>query len=186
MGAADFNTAVSIQGTREEVLAILKIIRAYATEKREQYRAKRNCPYLTHVNISGKDETSVHKSMLNMSDEELLIFIEESNCSVFVEAGGPYGVYMGLQQLSLFHEMAEAAPNAQFQGGMGGFDAGGDSMASFELNEQKLLCKYACHETEFYEDEDFEDDWDEEDCEQEPDWDTEIIYDPILKKNVRN
>ncbi len=190
MGAADFNTSATISGTKEEVFAILKVMHKYATEKREQYREKRNCPYLTHINISGENEFGMHQPISNFTDEELMAFIDSKNCAIFVEAGGPYGVFNTLERVLLFHEMAETAPNATFQGGMGGFDPGGDHCAAFELKDKKLSCKYASRE-HGWEDDEFDEEWDEDDEdenweEEEPDWDTEVIYDPVNKKNVRN
>lgn len=187
MGAADFQSAVEIRGTKEEVFAIAQVMKTYATTKREQYREKRNCPYLTHINICGASEFGLHNPMLNLSDDEILAFIESKNCEISLEAGGPYGVFNGLSHIRMFHEMAEAAPNAYFKGAMGGFDVGGDYLAGFELKDQRLSCKYATnYHGELDEDEDYDDDnWDEEDYEKEPDWDTEVIYDPINKKNVR-
>ena len=49
-----------------------------------------------------------------MSDEELSILIDDSNCAVCAEASGPYGVFGTLDEIFVFEEMAEAAPNAKF------------------------------------------------------------------------
>ena len=85
--------------------------------------------------------------------------------------------------------MAEAAPNATFQGGMGGFDPCGDHCAAFELKDKKLSCKYASREHGWGDDE-FDEEWDEDDDdenwkEEKPDWHTEVVYDPVNKKNVK-
>lgn len=190
MGAADFNTGATIKGTKEEVFAILKVMHSYATDKRQQYREKRNCPYLMSMCIEGENEFGSHKPIGDFSDEELMAYIEEKKYTICVDASGPYGVFNGLEDIDMFHEMAEAAPNATFVGGMGGFDPGADQAASFELKDGLLHCKYAvsyfgdewdedCDEDE--EDWDDEDDWDEE----EPDWGEEVIYDPVKKKYVK-
>ena len=182
MGAADFHTVADIQGTTEEVFAILKVMRTYATEKREQYREKRNCPYFTYMNISGTNESGVHKSLLDLSDDDLKDLIESKKNAVLVEAGGPYGVFNSLRHLTVFHEMAEIAPNATMSGSMSGFGPGGSNVAAFMLKDQRLYCKYATSEC-FEDDEDWEeDDFDEE----EPDWDEEVVYDPIAKKYIKN
>jgi hypothetical protein len=127
--------------------------------------------------------------MSDLSDDELMAYIESKKCTICVEAGGPYGVFGLLEEIHLFHEMAEAAPNASFDGGMGGFGTGGDQFASFELKDGLLYCKYSLpsddewDEDENYdEDDDSDDDWDED---EEPEWDTEEIYDPVKKKYVK-
>lgn len=191
MGAADYNTGANLKGTKEEIFAMLMIMRSYATEKREQYRQKRNCPYFMGVHINGTDDFKLRRDLLIFSDEDLMAFIEENKCNVDVEANGPYGVFGMLDEVDVFHEMAEAAPNAQISGGMGGFGTGGDQYANFELKDGRMVCKYAYpHEDDWDdEDEDFEDDWDEDDDDwdeqEEPDWDEEVIYDPVAKKNVK-
>lgn len=188
MGAADFNTVAKISGTKEEVFAILKVMHSYVTNKREQYREKRNCSYLMSMCISGDNEFGTHRQISDFSDDELLVYIEEKKCAVFVEASGPYGVFGLLEEVNLFHEMAEAAPNASFSGGIGGFGAGGDQFANFELKDGLLYCKYVMPSDD-WDDEDYDEDdedWDEDDDleDEEPDWDEEVVYDPVKKKNV--
>ena len=191
MGAADFNTGAKISGTKEEVFKILTVMRSYAIDKREQYREKRNCPYMMSMNISGDNEFGLHKPINQFSDEELIRFIEEKNCVVCVDASGPYGIFGPLEDVGLFHEMAEAAPSAKFEGGMGGFSTGGDQCASFGLKDGLLYCKYVLpHDDEDWgeDDEDWDDDeWDDDDDweDKEPEWDEEVVYDPVKKKYVK-
>ena len=191
MGAADFNTGVTISGTKEDVFKILKVMYSYATDKREQYREKRNCPYLMSLCISGDNEFGLHKPMSDFSDEELMRFIEEKGCTVCVDASGPYGIFGLLEDVNLFHEMAETAPTAKFEGGMGGFGTGRNQMASFELKDGMLYCKYALpNDDEEWDEEDCDDDdndWDEDEYweNEEPDWDEKVVYDPVKKKYAR-
>lgn len=184
MGAADFNTGATIQGTRDEVFAILKVFHSYATEKHEQYSKKRNCAYLNSVYVGGEKTTGLGNRINFMSDEQLLSMIEENNCTITVNASGPYGRFNSLEDVDLFRDVAEVAPNAKVSGGMGGFDPGGDQCATFELKDGLLYCKYANgYGDECWNDEDWdddEDDWDEE----EPNWDFEEVYDPIKKEVV--
>ena len=191
MGASDFNTGARIQGTNKEVLDILKVIHSYETDKREQYREKRNCPYLMSVQISGDDDDfNQQKHLSDFSDDELIAYIEDKGCVVCVNASGPYGIFGLLEEVDLFHDMAEAAPNATFSGGMGGFGTGGDQCAGFELKDGLLYCKYSLpSDDEWDDDEDYDedDDLDEDDDweDQEPEWDDEVVYDPVKKKNVK-
>ena len=189
MGAADFNTGATIQGTKDEVFAILKVMYSYVTTKREQYREKRNCPYLMSMCINGDNEFGMRRPISDFADDELMAYIEEKKCAICVDASGPYGVFGLLEEIDLFHEMAEAAPNAKFEGGMGGFGTGGDQCANFELKNGLLHCKYSLPSDDWDEDgydDEYEDDWDEDDewADEEPDWDKEVIYDPVKKKYV--
>ena len=81
---------------------------------------------------------------------------------------GPYGVFGLLEEVTLFEEMAEAAPMAYFDGMMAGFNAGGDQAKKGVL-ENKPLHLYIDYP---------DDEWDEE----EEEWDEEMIYDPIAKE----
>lgn len=189
MGAADFNTSAKIKGTKEEVLSILKVLLNYNTTKKEQYNKKRNCPYLTSVYIHGSKEKGMGTRLAPAEDADLLKFIEENNCEIVADASGPYGSFGLLEEVDIFHDMAEAAPTASFSGGMGGFGTGGDQFANFELKDGLLYCKYSLpsddelNEDEYEDDESYDDDDDWED--EEPIWDEEVVYDPIKKKNVK-
>lgn len=190
MGAADFNTGAELRGTNEEIFAMLMVARSYGKEKRAQYQEKRNCPYFMSVYVNEGDEFHLRKNLLNLSDEDLMEFIASRNGVVSFEASGPYGVFNGLDSVDVFHEMAEAAPHAQISGGMGGFSPGGDEYANFELKDGLMVCKYAHPhwDEDFEDDEEFDEDWDDEDDfedMEEPEWDEEIVYDPIAKKNVK-
>ena len=70
--------------------------------------------------------------------------------------------------------------------GMDGFGTGGEQIASYELKDGLMVCKYHAGEPDEW-DED-EEDWDEdewdEDCD-EPAWDYEEVYDPIAKKFIQ-
>lgn len=187
MGAADFNTGALIKGTQEEILAALKIFNKYVTTKHEQYAKERNCAYLMSCYVSYDGEQGMGTRLTNMSEEDLIKFIEEHDNKVLVSASGPYGRFGSLSDVDLFKEIAEAAPHATVSGGMSGFNPGGDQIAAFELENGLMKCKYHEGEQEWDEDEDgedWDDEWDEEDFE-EPDWDYEEVYDPIAKKIVK-
>lgn len=190
MGAADFNTNARIEGTKEEILAIMKVLLSYTTEKKDQYNKERNCPYLTSVYVSGDGEKGLGTRLAPAEDADYLKFIEDRGNVLYVDASGPYGRFGFLDEVDLFHEMAEAAPGAKFVGAMSGFNPGGDMVAAFELKDKLLQCKYLMPNEEAWEDEeDEEDDWDENDDEcwddEEPDWDEIVVYDPIKKKYVK-
>ena len=188
MGAADFSTHIRLEGSTEELFEMLKIIKHYATEKKKQYGQKKDCPYLLSVFIGRFQVEGLAPKIDAMTDEELLEFTKERKGVVLVDASGPYGRFWSLQQMTLFHEMAEAAPQAKFVGSISGFDPGGVHATECILENGLLTCKYSSIDHEFdEEDEDWDDEeWDEDEEERpvEPNWDTIIIYDPVAKKNV--
>ena len=189
MGAADFNTGMTLEGSRDELLAMLNVVKDYVTKKRYQYRENRDCAYLMSAHINGPNESGLGAHLSEMNDDDILKFIDNHNGVVEIDASGPYGVFGFLDEVDLFRDIAEAAPNAKLVGGMGGFNSGGDMAASFELKDGLLHCKYFQGEDEEYwedEDED-EEDWDEDDDWEykEPDWTDEEVYDPVKKKYVR-
>ena len=188
MGAADFNTGVTLRGTREELLAMLKVLKSYATEKHEQYAKERNCAYLNSVYLARYQSAGLGQRINDMTDEDMLNLIDTCKNVIDVDASGPYGRFGFLSEVDLFREMAEAAPTASFEGGMGGFSTGGDQAAAYELKDGLLYCKYAEGEDWEEYDEDEDEDWDDddEDWDAEPDWTEEVVYDPIAKKCVRN
>ena len=194
MGAADFNTSAQIKGTREDVFAIVKILKSYATEKHDQYSKSRNCQYLQSAYLANQDTVGLGQRINYMTDEDLFEFIDSSNCDVIVGASGPYGHFGFLDEVKIFRDMADAAPNASFVGGMSGFNPGGDQDAAFELKNGLLYCKYAfgdeedCYDDEEYCEEDEGLDEDDEDCDdcanEEPIWTYEEVYNPVAKRIV--
>ena len=193
MGAADFSTHVRLEGTEEELFEMLKVIKTYAVDKRQQYAKNKDCAYLLSVFIGRFQVEGLAPKIDAMTDEELMAFVKERKGVVLVDASGPYGRFWGLQDMKMFHEMAEAAPNAKFNGSVSGFDPGGTHAAELILADGLLNCKYSSVDHEFDED---DEDWDEEDWDEdeefdedehpvEPTWDTIINYDPVLKKNVK-
>jgi hypothetical protein len=120
-----------------------------------------------------------------MSDDEIVTFAEKHNNTVIISASGPYGRFGFLSEVGLFKDIAEAAPHATVSGGMSGFNSGGDQIASYELKDGLMTCKYCeGEEPEWDEDENWDEDEDDEDFE-EPEWDYEEIYDPIARKYLK-
>ena len=187
MGAADFNTGMTLRGTREELLAMLKVLKSYATEKHDQYVKERNCAYLMSVFLARHQSAGLGQRIDMMTDEDMLDLIDECKNVIEVDASGPYGIFGFLSEVRLFLDLAEAAPHATFEGGMGGFNPGGDQVAAYELKDGLLYCKYAEGEDAEWdeEDEDWDDDDDEDWEDEEPDWTDEEIYDPVARKFIR-
>lgn len=174
--SADFSTFIRLKGTNNEILAILNVIKTYEIEKYEQYITRHDCEYFNSIYVNGKNKpfSSNGKFLKTASEEELKEFIQ-SHKNIYVFASGPWGIFGSLDELSLFEEMAEAAPNSNFVGRISGFDAGGSQEAEAELRAGLLYLRYS-----FSDDEDCDDEYDEDDSE----WDVEYIYNPVTKKFI--
>lgn len=183
--SADFNTSIKMSGTKEEVLAMLAVAKKYATEKQQQYREKRDCEYFVSIYIKSARDTGfgLGESLVEMADEALGKLLDDCNCAVCVNASGPYGVFGTLDELFVFEEMAEAAPNATFTADIDGFNSGGCQRAKFVL-ENKLLHISAYSEEEDFDYEDGDEDEEDWDNEDELEWTIEDWYDPIAKKYI--
>lgn len=121
--SADLNTFIKMEGTREELLEMLKVLRKYATDMHEQYKNHRDCGYLENVCASGADE---EVDLEDVTDEELEEFLETSGTELTVDASGPWGCFFHPAEIGLFEAMADAAPNASFEGSIDGFVTGAD------------------------------------------------------------
>ena len=108
----------------------------------------------------------------------LFLVIILNGAGVFVSASGPWGSFGYLDEISLFEDMAVAAPNANFQGSISGFNTGGNQDAEFELINGLLHSRYAFQGDEYYDDEEYE-----YDDEKEIEWVFEVIFNPITKES---
>ena len=144
--SADLNTAITVQGTPEELSAILKVLRAYETEKLEQYRAQHNCGYLEDVAASGAGGEC---STAELTDDEIEAFAAEAGAEITVDAGGPWGAFNFPGDIGLFEAMADAAPTAAFKGQIDGFITGADVSCRAELRDGLLyISEYAIPDEE--------------------------------------
>jgi hypothetical protein len=131
--SACFETDICIDGTKEEVLAMLMVVKSYTS------RTKERDVQFDFVNIGGKE----CKILDNMSDVEIKSFVESlSGSSVVIEAEGPYGRFYGIENCGLFEDMASAAPNAWLDGSIAGFTNGGNQYMKGELKDGTLYLKY--------------------------------------------
>ncbi len=144
--SADLNTSIDMRGTTEELLSMLKVLRVFETEKREQYQKNRNCGYIESVKISG---ASGRISSARLSDQEMIDFLAEAGTELRVQAAGPWGAFHEPGEAGLFEALAEAAPNAYFDGMISGFITGADVSHSGTLTDCKLLLSnyYVADET---------------------------------------
>jgi len=118
---ADFEFSITIHGTIEEIFSILEVMTPYTTGKKSAY--------FDFPNITVNEE----ELYIDFEDEdELRAAIEESNGTITLSAGGPYGSYCGLDEIDIFRDMAAAAPNASFDGEI----TGGTS-----YTEESIVCE---------------------------------------------
>lgn len=136
---ANFWTTIEMKGTETELFDLLKIVRMYAVEKREQYHSEKNCAYLEGASIK-----NTGKGIDILSDDELLEVVKESDGQISIEASGPYGVYDFVNEVSLFEELADAAPTACFEGFISGHNEGEKEVAKnvFENGLLKTFYRY--------------------------------------------
>jgi hypothetical protein len=114
--SACFETYIGIEGTKEELLAMLMVVKSYTS------RTKERDVQLDSVNIGGKER----RLLGDMSDDEISRFVESlKGSSVGIEADGPYGRFIGIENCGLFEDMASAAPNGRLKGDISGFTNGG-------------------------------------------------------------
>ena len=181
--SADFNTFIEIHGIKEEILAMLNVLKKYETDMFQQYKEKHNCEYIESVQINNNRDMFLYKNLKildSLSDEELSKFIDSCENGVFVSASGPWGVFGFLDEITLFDDMAIAAPNAYIHGSISGFNTGGDQDAEFELIDGLLHSRYA-----FQNDEDWDEYYEEyeDDEETEIEWDFEVVFNPVTKES---
>ena len=104
MATADFELNMTINGTNEELATMLAVFKKYIEGEDGVYF---NWPSVTR---SG-EEIDLEES----TPEEILEFLEGSEGEVEINAGGPYGHYGMLNDVDLFRDMAEAAPDASLE-----------------------------------------------------------------------
>ena len=192
--SADFNTSITVAGTAEEIVAILKVIKEYEEEKPKQYQEEHNCGYIEYVRINKKMEFfgAGEKHLKNMSEEEIAAYIAALKGVLYVEAAGPYGAFGWLEEVDLFKDMADIAPTASFSGWMSGFDTGSDQTVKSELKDGllHLYYKYRMNDFDYDNDDEDEDGEEKEDAmanagDDEDGWDSESIYNPVTMQYIK-
>lgn len=114
-----------------------------------------------------------------LTEDSLDDFLTKYKKKVFVEAGGPYGSYGGVDEAGLFEAIAEAAPTAKFKACTTGFTTGQRDEFTAELKKGKLNLVYSCLPDDY----EISDDADDEAYES---WFSEkSTYDPIKKEYKR-
>ena len=104
MATADFDFEIIIDCNQVDMLEMLKVVRDYATNKKDVYFS----------NVSLDKGLKISDFVQLNTDEQLKQFIEDNKGKCILDGLGPYGNYMELNDIDLFREMAEIAPNGYF------------------------------------------------------------------------
>lgn len=140
---ADFNTVMTVKGTKEDLEKVTKVLMKWV-EKQAQYVEERNCAYFDDFRMSKINSTEIAEYSMNAdgsfsNEEAIQDFIANAGNEVCIYMSGPYGCFGLLDEdITLFEEMAEVAPNATFSGEMSGFNPGGDQTKQGTLKNKML------------------------------------------------
>ena len=111
--SVSLKTNITMSGTQDEVIAMLKVLQTYVNENADQYKRTHDCCYLDWARIQeGRKEVSIRK----MSVEEMKAYLEKHGTSLTLNASGPLGAFSELTEVTMFEEIASAAPYASFEG----------------------------------------------------------------------
>ena len=109
MATADFDLNISIDCKHEDMFALVEVFKHYVDGNKG-----------VHFNFvklnNGNDTVNIE----DLSLDKLKEFIEECEKTLSIEALGPYGHYMELDDINVFREMSEAAPDGHFSAEING------------------------------------------------------------------
>ena len=141
MATADFDLEMTINGTNEELAAMLTVFQKYLKGEKGVY--------FDYPSVNRGDEDC---DLEEMTQEEIQEFLDGSEGEVEITAGGPFGHYAMLNDVDLFRDMAEAAPDASLEAKITGITT--YTQESLECNlENRIL-----HINAFFESSDDESD----------------------------
>ena len=158
---AEFHTEITVKGSKDEYLSILKTMHFFTDERHAQYRKSKDCWFLGSMQWS--------EDFGAITDQTLAKYVKNGNLEIAIE--GPYEAFSSLSNdIDLFERLADAAPQCQFEGVIWGWNAGGDQGIKAKLKNGKLFL------LDVYEEGWYGQELDEE----EYGWDS--IYDPVTKE----
>lgn len=154
-------TSVTIEGTPDQLFAMLKALKSFETDWQKQYLelqrsgnsgAELDHGYLEYVRCCGS-------YLKNLTDEELRTLAEKSpnRCSIYAE--GPSGSFYEPSEIGLFEALAKAAPDAAFSGEIEGIAWGTEFRHTAELKNGHLALSSKVSDDG---DDEYEEDWDED------------------------
>ncbi len=104
MATADFELTMTVNGEKEDLLSILNVLKRYDEGEKGVY--------FSSIEIN-KNEESVNIDEID--DDEMEFFATPDNTPLTISAIGPYGHYGELNDVDIFRDIAEAAPEAYFE-----------------------------------------------------------------------
>ena len=150
--AADFNTYLSIKGTKDELKAVLGVLKKFENDSEI---------YLQFVEV-GKGKENERIGLFDDStrlrdlspDDKVEKFLDSVGTELMVTAGGPYGHFGWLEETGLFEAIADAAPGASIEGIISGFSTGADQSVWCKTEDGKLhiFYKYTLDDSDSYSD----------------------------------
>ena len=105
MATADFEFSMTAHGNTNELCLLANILKHYTTDETNVY--------FRFAKLQKGNEIA---EIAELNNEELLDFILQNEGDFSLSASGPFGKYGELNDVDIFRDMAEAAPNAEFQG----------------------------------------------------------------------
>ena len=133
--SADLNTSITIQGSGDELLAVLDVLKMY---EKKHYRTKYVDARLQFIRLTYEGEEKQLAEVKKRDRDR----IQKSGGTLEIEASGPYGSFYPVDETRVFENIADAAPNSSFTGKVEGFVSGADVIWEGNLKEGKLYLKY--------------------------------------------
>lgn len=115
---ADFLTEIILKGSKSELLSMIKVLKEFEDSGREQF--------IENVCVQGRNNECY---IADMDDDEIEAFISEAGKKLTVQASGPWGDFYSPVEVGIFEALAEAAPEAYFEG-----DISGEAYEFFKVN----------------------------------------------------
>lgn len=134
--SADLNTCISMQGTAEELLSMLRVLSVFETDNAAQYFCRHDCAYIEDVTISTSGGKCI--SLKDSADEDLASFVSGIKKKLQIQAYGPWGAYYDPSEVGLFEALADSAPTARFSGSIKGFVTGARVALTADFKDGKL------------------------------------------------
>lgn len=133
-------TSVAIEGTPDQLFAMLKTLQSFETDWQEQYwelaHSKQVGAELDHGYLERVETCGCF--LKDMTDEALRSLAEKSPRGCTIRADGPMGSFYEPGEIGLFEKLAEAAPNAAFSGTIEGIAWGAEFRQTAELKNGHL------------------------------------------------
>ena len=116
MATADFDLTMNVECELEEAKALIEVLRKYSEGEKGVY--------FSYMEVDGNDV-----------EDDLEDFFDDFDGAMEVTALGPYGSYMMLNDVDIFRDLAEVAPNAKFDAEITGCTSYTEQSINCELED---------------------------------------------------